>query len=78
MITQRLIQLIKPYWVRLLAAMFCMLMFGGLTALMAFMVKPVLDDLFFQKKISMLALLPPFIILLFCRQRDFSPMGNPI
>ena len=65
MITQRLIQLIKPYWVRLLAAMFCMLMFGGLTALMAFMVKPLLDDLFFQKKISMLALLPPFIILLF-------------
>jgi ATP-binding cassette, subfamily B, bacterial MsbA len=45
--------------------MFCMLMFGGLTALMAYMVQPVLDDIFFQKKISMLALLPPFIILLF-------------
>jgi ATP-binding cassette, subfamily B, bacterial MsbA len=72
MITQRLIQLIKPYWVRLLAAMFCMLVVSGLTALMAYMVKPVLDDIFFQKNISMLALLPPFIILLFIVKGIFS------
>ena len=51
MITQRLIHLIKPYWVRLLAAMVCMLVVAGITSLMAFMVKPVLDDIFFQKKI---------------------------
>ncbi len=69
---QRLIQLIKPYWARLLAAMFCMLMVGALTALMAFMVKPLLDDLFFQKKISMLALLPPLIILLFIVKGIFA------
>jgi subfamily B ATP-binding cassette protein MsbA len=49
MITQRLIQLIKPYWVRLSAAMFCMLVVAGITSLMAFMDKPVLDDIFFQK-----------------------------
>jgi subfamily B ATP-binding cassette protein MsbA len=72
MITQRLIQLIKPYWVRLLAAMFCMLVVAGITSLMAFMVKPVLDDIFFQKKISTLSLLPPFIILLYIVKGFFA------
>lgn len=72
MITQRLIQLIKPYWVRLLAAMFCMLVVAGITSLMAFMVKPVLDDIFFQKKISTLSLLPPFVILLYIVKGFFA------
>ncbi|MGC1401723.1 MAG: lipid A export permease/ATP-binding protein MsbA [Thermodesulfobacteriota bacterium] len=72
MITQRLIQLIKPYWVRLLAAMFCMLVVAGITSLMAFMVKPVLDDIFFQKKVSTLSLLPPFIILLYIVKGFFA------
>lgn len=72
MITQRLIQLIKPYWGRLLAAMFCMLVVAGITSLMAFMVKPVLDDIFFQKKISTLSLLPPFIILLYIVKGTFA------
>ncbi len=72
MITQRLIQLIKPYWGRLLAAMFCMLVVAGITSLMAFMVKPVLDDIFFQKKISTLSLLPPFIVLLYIVKGFFA------
>ena len=72
MITQRLIQLIKPYWGRLLAAMFCMLVVAGITSLMAFMVKPVLDDIFFQKKVSTLSLLPPFIILLYIVKGFFA------
>lgn len=72
MITQRLIQLIKPYWLRLSAAMVCMLVVAGITSLMAFMVKPVLDDIFFQKKISTLSLLPPFIILLYIVKGFFA------
>ncbi len=72
MITQRLIQLIKPYWSRLSAAMVCMLVVAGITSLMAFMVKPVLDDIFFQKKISTLSLLPPFIILLYIVKGFFA------
>ncbi len=72
MITPRLIQLIKPYWGRLLAAMFCMLVVAGTTSLMAFLVKPVLDDIFFQKKISTLSLLPPFIILLYIVKGFFA------
>ncbi len=65
MITQRIIQLIKPYWLRLAAAMFCMLVVAGATSLMAYMLKPVIDEIFIQKNISRLSFLPPFIILLF-------------
>jgi ATP-binding cassette, subfamily B, bacterial MsbA len=72
MTTQRLIQLIKPYWVRLLSAMICMMVVAGVTSLMAFMVKPVLDDIFFQKKMSTLSLLPPFIILLYMVKGFFA------
>jgi ATP-binding cassette, subfamily B, bacterial MsbA len=72
MMFQRLIHLVKPYWVRLLAAMFCMLVVAGVTSLMAFMVKPVLDDIFFQKKLSTLSLLPPFVILLYIIKGFFA------
>lgn len=72
MIMQRLIQLIKPYWLRLLAAMVCMMVVAGVTSLMAFMVKPVLDDIFFQKQLSTLSLLPPFIILLYMVKGFFA------
>jgi subfamily B ATP-binding cassette protein MsbA len=65
MITQRLVQLIKPYWVRLSAAMICMLVVAGATSLQPLLIKQVLDDIFIQKKVSTLSLLPPLIILLF-------------
>jgi subfamily B ATP-binding cassette protein MsbA len=42
-----------------------MLVVAGVTSLMAFMVKPVLDDIFIQKKVSLLSLLPLFIIFLY-------------
>jgi subfamily B ATP-binding cassette protein MsbA len=45
--------------------MVCMLMVAGATSLMAFMVKPVLDDIFIQKKTEILVLLPLFIIFLY-------------
>jgi subfamily B ATP-binding cassette protein MsbA len=70
--TQRLIQLIKPYRFRLLAAMFCMLVVAGTTSLMAFMVQPVLDDIFIQKKVSTLSFLPLLIILLYVVKGFFA------
>ncbi|MEW6186486.1 MAG: lipid A export permease/ATP-binding protein MsbA [Thermodesulfobacteriota bacterium] len=63
--TRRLLKLIRPYWGRLSAAMACMLVVAGTTSLMAFMVKPVLDDIFIQKKTETLLLLPLLIILLY-------------
>jgi ATP-binding cassette, subfamily B, bacterial MsbA len=72
MVARRLIQLIKPYWVRLSAAMVCMLVVAGTTSLMAFMVKPVLDDIFIQKNATTLSFLPLLIILLYIVQGFFS------
>ncbi len=62
---RRLLQFVKPYWRRLAGAMVCMLMVSGATSASAFLVKPVLDDIFFKKDLFMLKLLPFAIIALF-------------
>ena len=69
---QRIVTYIKPYWVRLLWAMICMIMVAGLTSLMAFMVKPVMDEIFVDKRLDMLKLLPPAIFLLFLVKGAFT------
>ncbi len=72
MMTNRLFPLIKPYWFRLALAMVCMAVVAGVTALMAYLVKPVLDDIFFQKNTATLSLLPPFIVLLYIVKGGFG------
>jgi len=62
---RRLLEFVKPYWRRLAGAMVCMLMVSGATSASAFLVKPVLDDIFFKKDLFMLKLLPFAIIALF-------------
>ena len=69
---KRLLQFIRPYWVRLFFAMVCMVFVSMLTAAVAFMVKPVLDEIFFKKDISMLHLIPLAIILLFLLKGIFD------
>ncbi|HSO72182.1 MAG TPA: ABC transporter transmembrane domain-containing protein, partial [Thermodesulfobacteriota bacterium] len=72
MMTERLLSLVKPYWFRLALAMVCMAVVAGVTALMAYLVKPVLDDIFFQKNMATLSLLPPFIILRYIVKGGFG------
>ena len=72
MITQRLLTLVKPYWFRLVLAMICMAVVAAVTALMAYLVKPVLDDIFFKKNMGTLSLLPPFIVLLYIVKGGFG------
>lgn len=62
---RRLLQLIKPYWIKLALAMVCMVFVSLLTAAQAFLVKPALDDIFLKKDERILILLPLAIILLF-------------
>jgi len=69
---QRLLAYIRPYWGRLLAAMGCMMVVGGTTSLMAFLVKPVLDDIFIEKKMARLAVLPFLIIVIYVIKGVFS------
>jgi len=69
---RRLLQFVKPYWTRLAAAMVCMLFVSAATAASAFLVKPVLDDVFFKKDLTMLKLIPLAIVGLFLLKGFFD------
>lgn len=62
---KRILQFVRPYWFRLLGAMICMMFVSAATAGVAFLVKPVIDDTFINKDISMLYLIPIAIIVLY-------------
>jgi subfamily B ATP-binding cassette protein MsbA len=62
---RRLLTLVKPYWVKLIFAMICMIFVSLLTAAQAFLVKPALDGVFLNKDERTLFLLPFAIVLLF-------------
>jgi subfamily B ATP-binding cassette protein MsbA len=59
---RQLIGLIRENWGRLALAMVCMLVESAGTSAAAYLVKPVLDDVFIKRNIEMLKLLPPAII----------------
>ncbi len=60
-----LFSLIKEHWLRLFLAMGCMLVVAASTSVTAFIVKPVLDDIFFKKDIQMLKFIPVMVILIY-------------
>jgi len=62
---RRLLQFVKPYWMHMAGAMVCMLFVSAATSASAFLVKPVLDEIFFKKDLDGLRLLPWAIVGLF-------------
>ncbi len=58
----RLLQFVKPYGLKLSGAMFCMVIVAVMTAAVAFLVKPVMDDIFINKDILKLKLVPLVLI----------------
>jgi subfamily B ATP-binding cassette protein MsbA len=59
----RLLNYVKPYWTWLIAAMVCAGGVSGLTAAYAWLVKPVLDEVFIKKDATMLFYLPALIVV---------------
>ncbi len=57
--------LIRENQFRLVFAMVCMLLVGGATAASAFLVKPVLDEIFFNKNKFMLTVIPLAVIVIY-------------
>ncbi len=53
---RRVLELVKPYWLKLVLAMLCMVFYSVLTAAQAFLVKPVFDGVFLKKEG-----IPPFV-----------------
>lgn len=61
----RIYDAVVPYRPQLVAAMVCMLLVAGLSAGQAYMVKPLLDEIFFNQDRFMLNLVPALLVLLF-------------
>ena len=55
---KRLLKYLTPYVAKLCLAGLCMLGVAVLTASLAYLVKPALDDIFFEKNMQMLMIIP--------------------
>lgn len=65
---KRLVLLAKPHYLRFLIAMICMILVGLATSAQAWLIKPVMDDIFLAKKYDALMWLPLAIIgAFFCK-----------
>jgi subfamily B ATP-binding cassette protein MsbA len=62
---KKIISLVSVYWKRLLLAALCMIVVAVANGAMAFLVKPVMDDIFINKNREMLILIPGVAILVF-------------
>ncbi|MFP5214171.1 MAG: lipid A export permease/ATP-binding protein MsbA [Acidobacteriota bacterium] len=71
----RLLHLVRPHWRRLALAMLCMLGYAGSTSASAYLIKPVLDDIFINKREDMLKLLPLAVLTIFII-KGVSGWGN--
>lgn len=60
-----LLKLIAVHWKKLIAAMLCMVVVAAATSLSAYLVKPMLDDIFINKKKAELLFLPGAAVLIF-------------
>ena len=62
---RRLLLLIKDQWRKLFLAMICMLVMAGARSAIPFLIKPVVDDIFINKDMGMLKLIPMAIITIY-------------
>ncbi|MEJ2071289.1 MAG: hypothetical protein P8X58_12955, partial [Syntrophobacterales bacterium] len=68
----RLLKYVKLYWRRFLVAAVAMLLVSSITAALAYLVKPFLDDVFFHKNLTMLYLLPILLVALYAAKGGLS------
>ncbi|MCL2790072.1 MAG: ABC transporter transmembrane domain-containing protein [Desulfobulbus sp.] len=61
----RLMAVLKPHRAKLMISMVAMVAVGGFNALQAYLVKPLLDEIFFKQEASLLHLLPLALLLVF-------------
>ncbi|MCU0586956.1 MAG: lipid A export permease/ATP-binding protein MsbA [Syntrophobacteraceae bacterium] len=62
---KRLLLNASPYWRRIILAMISMLGVAGCTGATAYLIKPVLDDIFIKKDMAMLQILPFVLLVIF-------------
>ncbi len=62
---KKIISLVLLYWKKLFLASLCMIAVAGANGAMAFLVKPVMDDIFISKNREMLLIIPVAAVLVF-------------
>ena len=67
----KLLKYLKPYWGKLALAMVCMSFVSVANGLIAFLVQPVMDDIFVKKSVSMLYVIPPGVVFLYLVKGTF-------
>jgi subfamily B ATP-binding cassette protein MsbA len=72
----RILQYVKPYKSRLAIAMVCMVIVASMAGAQAYMVKPLLDEIFFKQDRTMLKLVPLAIMAIFLVKGFFSYIYN--
>ena len=72
---KKLLEYIKENWVLLFIAMICLLLVAATTPLMAYLIKPVLDDVFINKDYDMLYLLT-FAVVIVAFIKGFASYGE--
>ena len=74
-IYRRVLMLVKPHWSRLSMAMVCMVGVAACSPALAYLIEPVLDDIFIGKKMALLHILPLVVLLVFV-VKGVSEVGN--
>ncbi len=69
---KKIYHLVRPYWRRVALAGIISLIVSGLNALLAWLVKPAIDDVFIKKDVTLLVLLPMVIFLIFATRGVFT------
>jgi len=68
----RLLAYLKPYWPKLVFAMIFMALVASTNGLTAYIVKPVLDNIFFEKNATMLSIIPFGVVILYLLKGVFD------
>lgn len=69
---KRILEYVKPYWIRILIASICAIGVSGATAAVAWLVQPALDKIFIQKNLQMLMLIPFAILIMYFLKGVFN------
>ncbi|HCC55593.1 MAG TPA: lipid A export permease/ATP-binding protein MsbA [Desulfobulbaceae bacterium] len=75
---KRLLSLLKPHKGKISIAIVCMIMGSGLTSAQAYMIKPLLDEIFVNKDRWMLNILPFVLVMVFLLKGIFNYFSNSL
>ncbi|MFA7383650.1 MAG: lipid A export permease/ATP-binding protein MsbA [Desulfurivibrionaceae bacterium] len=77
-LVKRLLLFLKPHKIKIANAIFCMIAGSGLTSAQAYMIKPLLDEIFVNKDRWMLNVIPFALIMLFLLKGFFNYFSNSL